>query len=43
MRLLSARLIISLIIGVTLVSLSTSYYQVFGDQPRDAKGLGAPR
>jgi trehalose 6-phosphate synthase len=28
MRLLSARLIISLIIGVTLVSLSTSYYQV---------------
>ena len=28
MRLLSARLIISLIVGVTLVSLSTSYYQV---------------
>lgn len=28
MRLLSARLIISLIIGVTLVSLSSSYYQV---------------
>src|SRR5437588_12734407 len=28
MRLLSARLIISLIIGVTLVSLCTSYYQV---------------
>jgi alpha,alpha-trehalose-phosphate synthase [UDP-forming] len=28
MRLLSARLIISLIIGITLVSLSTSYYQV---------------
>jgi len=29
MRLLSARLIISLIIGITLVSLSTSYYQVY--------------
>ena len=29
MRLLSARLIVSLIIGVTLVSLCTSYYQVF--------------
>ncbi len=28
MRLLSARLIISLIVGITLVSLSTSYYQV---------------
>ena len=28
MRLLSARLIISLIIGITLVSLCTSYYQV---------------
>ncbi len=28
MRLLSVRLIVSLIIGVTLVSLSTSYYQV---------------
>jgi len=28
MRLLSARLIVSLIIGVTLVSLSSSYYQV---------------
>src|SRR5258708_6542361 len=28
MRLLSARLIVSLIIGITLVSLSTSYYQV---------------
>src|SRR5437588_4021520 len=28
MRLLSARLIISLIIGVTLVSLCSSYYQV---------------
>src|SRR5579864_1229578 len=28
MRLLSARLIVSLIIGVTLVSLCTSYYQV---------------
>ena len=27
MRLLSARLIVSLIIGVTLVSLCTSYYQ----------------
>src|SRR6266699_3014289 len=29
MRLLSARLIVSLIVGVTLVSLCTSYYQVF--------------
>jgi len=29
MRLLSARLIISLVIGITLVSLCTSYYQVF--------------
>ena len=28
MRLFSARLIISLIIGVTLVSLCTSYYEV---------------
>src|SRR5260370_42431480 len=28
MRLLSARLIVSLIIGVTLVSLCTSYYEV---------------
>src|SRR6201987_885853 len=28
MRLLSARLIISLIVGITVVSLSTSYYQV---------------
>jgi len=28
MRLLSARLIVSLIVGVTLVSLCTSYYQV---------------
>ena len=27
MRLLSARLIISLVIGITLVSLCTSYYQ----------------
>ncbi len=32
MRLLSARLIISLIIGVTLVSLTTSYYQVLVDK-----------
>src|SRR6202049_1550600 len=29
MRLLSARLIVSLIVGVTLVSLCSSYYQVF--------------
>ena len=28
MRLLSARLIVSLIVGITLVSLCTSYYQV---------------
>ena len=29
MRLLSARLIVSLVIGVTLVSLCTSYYEVY--------------
>src|SRR5579862_9083721 len=32
MRLLSARLIVSLVIGVTLVSLSSSYYQVVVSQ-----------
>ena len=32
MRLLSVRLIVSLIVGVTLVSLSTSYYQVLVQQ-----------
>src|ERR1035437_4879043 len=47
MRLLSARLIVSLIIGITLVSLSTSYYQVLvqnralrKDLQRRAEGLG---
>ena len=47
MRLLSARLIISLIIGITLVSLCTSYYQVLGlnrglkkDLQRRAEVLG---
>src|SRR5258708_28097218 len=47
MRLLSARLIISLIIGVTLVSLCTSYYEVIvekralrRDLPRRAEILG---
>jgi len=47
MRLLSARLILSLIIGITLVSLCTSYYQVLGlnrglkkDLQRRAEVLG---
>ena len=47
MRLLSARLIVSLIIGITLVSLCTSYYQVLGlnrglkkDLQRRAEVLG---
>ena len=47
MRLLSARLIVSLIIGITLVSLSTSYYQVLvlnrglqKDMQRRAEVLG---
>jgi trehalose 6-phosphate synthase len=47
MRLLSARLIISLIVGITLVSLCTSYYQVLvlsrgmrGDLERRAQLLG---
>src|ERR1700716_1191596 len=47
MRLLSARLIVSLIIGVTLVSLCTSYYEVIvekralrRDLQRRAEGLG---
>ncbi|HEY3971624.1 MAG TPA: trehalose-6-phosphate synthase [Candidatus Sulfotelmatobacter sp.] len=47
MRLLSARLIVSLIVGVTLVSLCTSYYQVLGlnrglkkDLQRRAEVLG---
>lgn len=34
MRLLSARLIVSLIVGVTLVSLAFSYYQVVGEKRR---------
>src|ERR1700731_2386181 len=47
MRLLSVRLIVSLIIGVTLVSLCSSYYQVLmlnrslkKDLQRRAEGLG---
>src|ERR1700704_3679027 len=32
MRLLSLRLIVSLIVGVTLVSLSSSYYQVLSEK-----------
>ena len=32
MRLLSVRLIISLIVGITLVSLGFSYYQVVGEK-----------
>jgi trehalose-6-phosphate synthase len=32
MRLLSARLIISLIVGITLISLGFSYYQVLGEK-----------
>src|SRR5437667_3589559 len=34
MRLLSLRLIISLILGITLVSLGFSYYQVVGEKRR---------
>ena len=34
MRLLSVRLIVSLIVGVTLVSLGFSYYQVIGEKRR---------
>src|SRR5712672_2725768 len=34
MRLLSVRLIISLIVGITLVSLGFSYYQVIGEKRR---------
>jgi trehalose 6-phosphate synthase len=47
MRLLSARLIVSLIIGVTIVSLCSSYYQVLvtkrglrADLQRRAEVLG---
>ena len=32
MRLLSARLIVSLIVGITLVSLGFSYYEVVGEK-----------
>jgi alpha,alpha-trehalose-phosphate synthase [UDP-forming] len=39
MRLLSARLIVSLIIGITLVSLSTSYYQVLVQKRGQRKDL----
>src|SRR5437868_1634823 len=34
MRLLSVRLIVSLIVGITLVSLGFSYYQVVGEKRR---------
>src|SRR5882757_1615006 len=34
MRLLSVRLIVSLILGITLVSLGFSYYQVVGEKRR---------
>jgi len=40
MRLLSARLIISLIVGVTLVSLCSSYYQVLVQSRNMRKDLG---
>jgi alpha,alpha-trehalose-phosphate synthase [UDP-forming] len=39
MRLLSARLIVSLIVGVTLVSLCTSYYQVLAQKRALRKDL----
>ena len=32
MRLLSVRLIVSLIVGITLVSLGFSYYEVVGEK-----------
>ena len=32
MRLLSIRLIVSLIVGITLVSLSSSYYEALGEK-----------
>ena len=37
MRLLSIRLIVSLIAGITLVSLSSSYYEVLGEKLACAK------
>jgi len=40
MRLLSARLIVSLILGVTLVSLLSSYIEVRGEQRRLRRDLG---
>jgi alpha,alpha-trehalose-phosphate synthase [UDP-forming] len=39
MRLLSIRLIISLIVGVTLVSLSSSYYEAVGEKRRLRRDL----
>ena len=39
MRLLSARLIVSLIVGITLVSLCTAYYQVFVQNRRMQRDL----
>ena len=39
MRLLSARLIVSLIVGVTLVSLSSSYYEVLVEKQGLRKDL----
>jgi trehalose-6-phosphate synthase/uncharacterized membrane protein affecting hemolysin expression len=39
MRLLSIRLIVSLIIGITLVSLSSSYYETLGEKRRMRREL----
>ncbi len=39
MRLLSARLIVALIVGVTLVSLSSSYYEVLAEKRAQRKDL----
>src|SRR6202521_4015879 len=41
MRLLSIRLIVSLIVGITLVSLSSSYYEVLGE--KGGRGRGPER
>jgi alpha,alpha-trehalose-phosphate synthase [UDP-forming] len=40
MRLLSARLIVALIVGITLVSLSSAYYQVLVEKRGQRKDLG---
>jgi len=39
MRLLSIRLIVSLIVGITLVSLSSSYYEALGEKRRLSRDL----